>query len=266
MGVFQPRYIFPQEYTAYGLPDSSDQPDIDNLVMLASTMIDEHCGRTDGDGNGSLVYTTYQERLLFQAPGRNLTLLPMKPIVALTATTVSGLQVLDAASGGYYYTGVQPNSVIMANGNLSGIIAASGRYGYTRRDQSQTYPDLNALINPLTLVSLFGGPPPWIPIDMSNTDYDPKTGEIWVPAGLQLQRYSEVIITYNSGYDPRNMPKQIKLACAALTKNLMAKGSGTTGIRSQSLGRAGFSVTMTDDVIDPSIDRLLASFKMVRAY
>lgn len=266
MGVFQPCYIFPNELTQFGLPDSTDQPDIENLVCLASTMIDEFCGRTDGDGNGSLVYTTYMERLLFQAPGRNLTQIPIKPLVALTEDKVASLQALDAASGGFFYTGVMPSTTTLSDGRLSAIIGCSGRYGYTRRDQSQTYPDMNALINPLTLISLFGGPPPWIPVDITNLDYSEKTGELWIPAGLQLQRYSEIVVQYNSGYDPTRMPRQIKMACAAITKNLMAKGGGTTGILSQSLGRSAFSVTMGPDVIDPNIQRILQSFVAVRAY
>lgn len=275
MGVFQPWYILPSENVKYGLPISPTgaasgayipQPDIDNLVQLASTMIDEYCGRTDGDGNGSLVYTTYQERLLMQAPGRNLLYLPVKPVVALTQAQITNLQNIDTASGGYFYTGVMPSTVNLANGTLSGILAASGRYAYTRRDMAQQYPDQNALMNPQDLISLFGGPAPWIAIDITNLDYDAKTGELWVPAGLQLQRYSEVIVTYNSGYDPTNMPRQIKFACAAMTKNLMLKGAGTTGIVSQSLGRAAFNVTMGVDIIDDNIKRILENFRAVRAY
>jgi len=280
---FQPWYIWPNEYAQYGLPTSPltasgaivPQPDIDNLVMLASITIDEHCGRIDGDGNGSLVYTTYQERLLFQAPGRNLTMLPIKPIVGITPATIASLQALDASSGSWsgmlginsYYTGCLPSIyTLVSTGQLSGIVACSGWYGYVRRDQSQTYPDLNALINPQSLVSLFGGPPPWIAVDCTNLDYDAKTGQLWVPAGLQLQRYSEIWVTYNTGYDPRNMPKQIKLACAAIVKNLMAKGGGTTGMLSANLGRAAFNVTMTQDIIDLNVQRLLRSFVAVRAY
>jgi hypothetical protein len=273
---FTPWFIFPSEYAQYGLPPSpttlaqgqvAPQPDIDNLVQFASSLIDQHCGRCDGDGNGSLVYTTYQERLLFQAPGRNLTMLPMKPVAAISTATAAAIMALDAASGGYYYTGFIPNTIYTNfSGQLSAVLACSGRYGYVRRDQSQTYPDLNALINPQNLISLFGGPPPWIAVDLTNLDYDPKTGEVWIPAGLQLQRYSEIIITYNSGYDPRYLPRAIKQACAAVTKNLMLRG-GVTGIQGQSLGRAAFNVTMTPGgVIDGDVERLLRAFVALRAY
>jgi hypothetical protein len=274
MGQFQPWYVFPNEYKQYGLPQSPlglpagtivPQPDIDNLVQLASIMVDEYCGRTDGDGNGSLVYTTYQERLLMQSPGRNLVSIPIKPIVAITPDIVASLMALDAASGGYFYTGVQASTIYLQDGRLSGILAASGRYAYTRRDMSQQYTDLNSLINPQSLVTLFGGPAPFIAIDLTNLDYDPKTGEVWLPAGLQLWRYSEVILTYTSGYDPRNMPRQIKLATAAVTKNLLTTG-GTTGLTSMNLGRAAFNVNFGTDVIDDNIKRILKSFMTVRAY
>lgn len=263
---FVPMYVLPQEYTQYGLPSSSDQPEIDNLVQMASLMIDEHCGRTDGDGNGSLVYSTYQQRILMQSPGRNLAEVPIKPLVALTTAQIATLSGLPAASGDHFYTGALPNTIYKADGTLSSLLFASGRYSYTRRDASAQYPDLNTIINPLQLVTMFGGPAPWIALDITNTDYDAKTGNLWIPAGLQLSRYNEIIITYNSGYNPLDMPKQIKMACAALTKNLMASGAGTTGIKSQSLGRAGFSVSLSDDLIDKNIQNLIRAFVVVRTY
>lgn len=274
---FQPWFVWPSEYAQYGLPPSPTtlgpgvippQPDIDNLVKMASLHIDEYCGRIDGDGNGSLAYTTYQERLLLQSPGRNLVLIPVKPIVAVTQTTINALIAADVAiSGNSYYTGCLPSTVTLTStGQLSGILACSGWYGNVRRDQSMMYPDLNAITNPQNLLTLFGGPPPWIPVDLTNLDYDAKTGQLWIPAGLQLQRYSEIWITYNAGFDPRNMPKQIKMACASVTKNLMAKGSGTTGITSATLGRASFNVVLTPDIIDDNIKRLLRSFVTVRTY
>lgn len=274
--AFQPVFLRPSEYAQYGLPASpstlsvgaiAPQPEIDNLVAMASSTIDEYCGRIDGAGNGSLVYSTFQDRLLLQAPGRNLVMLPVKPIVGIPAATITALQAIAATGGIGYDTGALPSTTILAStGQLSGIIACSGRYAYVRRSDSQTYPDLNALTNPQNLISLFGGPPPWIPVDITNLDYDWKTGELWIPAGLQLQRYSEIIITYNTGFDPRNLPPQIKNACASATKNLMAKGSGTTGITAATLGRANFNVVMGQDILDDNIKRLLRSFVAVRAY
>jgi hypothetical protein len=267
---FIPTYIFPSELQTYGLPSPSAQPDILNLIQLASTIIDEACGRLDGDGNGSLVFTTYTQRILMQTRNRNLALLPIKPIVPITADLVAELTAAasGSASGNWYLTGcLQANTLPSPWGPLSGIVGASGRYGYTRQDMSIAYPDLFAFINPLNLVTMFGGPAPWVPVDVTQTDYDPKTGEVWVPAGLQLQRYSEIIITYNSGYNPSCMPPGVKMACACLVKNAMAKGDGTTALTSMSLSRSGANFGfMPGSLIDPTVDGLLTPYKSVRAY
>jgi hypothetical protein len=264
---FVPTFIFDTELSTYGLPTADQVPHIMNHVQLASAVIDEHCGRIDGDGNGSLVYTTYQQRILLQTRNRNIIQLPIKPIVPVDAQTATDLSNL-AASGNfnYWYTGVLPNTQNQLNGSLSGIIAASGRYGYTRQDMSVGYSELFSAINPMNLVTVFGGPAPWVSIDITNTDYDPKTGEVWIPAGLQLQRYSEVVFTYNSGFDPRRMPYQVKLATAAVTKNILGKGAGTTGLQSMSLSKSGANAQFYMELVDPNVDRLLTAFKSVRAY
>ena len=270
IGPFNPTYIFPAELQAFGLPTPAAQPDIMNLVQLSSSVIDEACGRIDGDGNGSLVFTTYTQRILMQTRNRNLALLPIKPIVALTPDVVAALtaQASGAVSGNYYLTGaLQPNTFTGPWGTLSGIVGASGRYGYTRQDMSVAYPDLFAFINPLNLVTMFGGPAPFVPIDITQTDYDNKTGEVWIPAGMQLQRYSEVLITYNSGYDPNSMPIGVKMACAALVKNAMARGDGTTGLTSMSLSRSGANFGFAPgSLIDPTVQGLLTPYVSVRAY
>jgi hypothetical protein len=263
---FQSMYIFPDEFQAYSLPCSSPEEisEVTDLVCTASTMIDEYCGRSDGDGNGSLVYTTYMERMLAESPGRNFYWAPHRPLVAITAAQVNALSGLDIISGGYYYTGVQPSINTLGNGTLSAIISASGRYIPGRRDNYGFGDEPNSYLNPLNTITLFGGPPPWECIDMVNLDYDPKTGQIWLSSGLYLARYSEIVMVYNSGYDPTNMPQQIKRACAAITKNLMAKGSGTTGMTRFSSSKIGVSAEFNPDVIDGNVHRLLASFMTVR--
>lgn len=265
---FAPCYIFETELASYGLPTPDFQADIMNLVGMASTLIDEYCGRIDGDGNGSLVYTTYMQRLLLQTKNRNLVYLPVKPISPVSAQVVADLTALGT-SGQWnaYFTGVQANTTIQANtGQLTGLIAASGRYGYTRQDQSIAYPDLWSFINPLNLVTMFGGPAPWVAMDISNADVNTQSGEIWIPAGLQLQRYSEVWVTYNSGYDPRVMPRAVKYACACIVKNALLKGDGTTALLTMSLSRSGANATMLPTLIDPMVDQMLIPFKCVRAY
>ena len=264
---FCPQFIFPFELEQFGLPTPDVVPDIMNLVQFASAAIDEACGRLDGDGCGSLVYTTYVQRLLLQTRNRNLCQIPVKPIVAVPAGTVATLQALAVASGNFFYTGVQANtSISQSTGQLTGLIAASGRYGYTRQDMSIGYPDLFTMVNPLNLLTMFGGPAPWVSIDITQTDLDPKTGEMWPPAGLQLQRYSEILVTYNSGFDARAMPWQVKHVCASVVKNALAKGNATTAMTSLTLGRAGATAAFAPGLIDPVLDQMLTPFKVIRSY
>lgn len=267
MNPFIPTYILPNELASFGLPTQDIQGDILNTVQMVSTLIDVECGRIDGDGSGSLVYTTYVQRILLQTRNRNLLMVANKPIVGLPQATIDLLAASGASpSGNYYYTGCMANSLAQPNGTLSGIIGASGRYGYSRQDMSAAYPDLQALVNPLNLVTLFGGPAPWMPIDVTNTDYDSKTGEVWIPAGLQLQRYNEILIQYNSGYSPFGLPRAIKQVCAALVKNALAKGDGTTGLMSLMVGGGSSNYTMVQKLLDPTMDAMLQPFRNIRAY
>jgi hypothetical protein len=274
-GPFQPRYILAQELALYGLPDASQQANILSLVDGASSLIDEYCGRTDGNGQGSLAYTTYMERILFQARGRNIVRVSFKPMASVPASVVNSLQasansmanVEDPLQGtNYFWTGVQPN-VISGNPTaaLSPILGASGRYGYGRRSEFAIYPDLNYGMNALQLASFFGGPPAWTPIDVTQIDFAPDTGEVWVPAGLYLSQYTEMIIVYNSGFHPLYMPRSIKQACAAITRNMLARGGGTTGIKGISAA-GSVNVQFSEDVIDKTVQRWLDSFRNIIAY
>lgn len=270
---FAPCYISQDELQAYGLPSPSLQPDVMNLVKAASVMIDEACGRIDGDGNGSLVYTTYTQRILLQTRNRNLVQLAYKPIVGLPQSTVDTLMASGMAVTGDitqpYVSGNLLASTTMSQlvpGLLSGIVAASGRYGYTRQDQSIAYPDLFAFINPLNLITMFGGPAPWVGIDVANTEYGATSGEVWIPAGLQLQKYSEIWITYTAGFNPLRMPATIKQVCCALVKNLMLKGGGTTGVVGITLGGGAGNIQANKLAIDETLDAMLMPFKKVEAY
>ena len=263
MPAFQPRYITQAELAQFGLPDVEDQENILSLVDAASTLIDEYCGRTDGDGNGSLVYTTYSQRYLLPE-GRNVFRTMFRPLVGLSPSLANTL----AASGQNFYTGFTANTGLPPSFDvtlgLSPIVGISGRYGYSRRGSQQVYPDLNYGANILQIASFFGGPPQFTPIDLTTADVDPITGEIWIPAGLYLSQYTEVFVQYNTGFDPRDMPKGIKHACAALIKNFLSRGGGTTGMKSFSVWRV--SGQFTDDMIDPTVDKFLTPFKTVLAY
>jgi len=273
-----PMYILPEEFSAYGLPCPKDEKcNAAQLVQFASAFIDEECGRIDGDGSGSLCYSTYVQRVLLQTRNRNLIALAMKPMVSVDQQTVDDLVALAVNTSGSdfagtvyagtqpYYTGCWANSFNSYNGSPSAFLGASGRYGYTRQDRSVGYPDLYAMINPLNLVTMWGGPAPWVSVDCTQIEYDPKTGECWIPAGLQLQAYSEIMAVYNSGYDPRRMPYQIKYVVAGLVKNLITRG-GVTGITSMNYGKLGASYQFFQDLLDPVLDRMLTPFRTVRGY
>lgn len=275
MQPFAPCYVLPTELNQFGLPNPDTTGDILSLVQMASVLVDIECGRVDGDGNGSLAYTTYVQRDLLQTRNRNLVMVQAKPIIGLTQDVSD--QLTMAATGvvdipGFkgemnpYQSGFQVNTVHAPNGMLSGLIGASGRYGYTRQDMSVAYPDLFSLINPLNLVTIFGGPAPWVPMDISNTDYDSKTGELWIPAGLQLQRYSEVLLVYNAGYDPRRMPWAIKHVTASIVKNALAKGNATTALMSMSMTKGGVNFTTGPKLLDATLDAMLQPYRTVRAY
>ena len=266
MGPFVSSYIFEEELAAYGLPSVSQQCDILNMVSLASTIVDIECGRIDGDGSGSFAYSTVIERVLLPTRNRNLVRVSRKPIVAVSQAVVDELAASGAAapaSGNYFYTGVVPNTANAFSGGLSGIVAASGRYGYSRQDLAVGYPDMFQMLSPLNLAQLFGGPVPWTTMDVSLIEYDPRTGELWLPVGIQLQKYTEIVITYNTGYDPRAIPRPIKLVTAALVKNALPRG-GVTALMSMSVQGAA-NATFTQRLLDPTLEAILTPYKTVRA-
>lgn len=185
----------------------------------------------------------------------------------MVAISGSVQQILAASgatdpSGNHWDTGFQANTSFRS-GNLSPIISAKGRYGYRRRGEAPIYPDATYGINPLQIAAMFGGPPEFTPINVSQIDFNSISGEIWIPAGLYLAQYSEVEVTYNSGFDPRNMPSTIKFVCSMLVKNILLRGCAT-GIKGYS-GGGKMSVNFTEELIDPTLDNWLRNYKTVIA-
>lgn len=100
------------------------------------------------------------------------------------------------------------------------LLSGMGRYGYGRRlDQTM---GLYNEVNLLAAVQTFGGPPLWIPFDISQANISRKTQEVWVPAGLLLAYYSEVRLRYVSGYPVTGIPAIIKSATAQIVRALVS--------------------------------------------
>lgn len=267
---FRPRFIMATELSAFGLPDESQVKNIMQLVDTASVMIDEYCGRTDGHGNGSLVYTSYQERLLLQARNRNILRVTFKPMVTVTPSVANELAASGDSVGSklgrnFYSTGVLGNTIARPDGTVTPILECGGRYGYARRSEMSMLPDQNFGMSLMQVAAYFGGPPGFTAMDVTAIDFDEATGEIWIPAGLYMGAYTELVIKYNSGFDPREMPDAIKQACAAITKNALSKGAGTTGLRNISSPGA-VSVAMADELIDTNVQGMLEKYKNIIAY
>src|SRR5580765_3107107 len=259
---YQARFIPENEFPRYGLPTKSQQPDIVTLVERASTFIDEFCARADTDGHGSLAWTTYEERLLLPV-GRNLVRVSFRPMTAIDACTYSAMVASGSVNNqaNYFYTGFVPNGTPLAtNPNvLSPIVSCSGRYGYARRGQTQVYPDLNYAANVLQIASFFGGPPAWTNIDVASIDFDGRTGEVWMPAGLYLSQYTEIFIRYNSGFNPVQMPPAIKQGTTSLGRNVRSRGGGATGLKGFQAVRSRSECT--EDLIDTNLQNLLQAYR-----
>lgn len=250
---YNPQFIQSAELSAYNLPQPSDVSGIISLIQQASTLIDSYCMRQDTNGWGSLVWTTYSERL-YLPEGRNIVRLSYRPLSAVPVNTFNSY----GGSGTSGQNLLQPNIYTGSDGvTLSPLCAITGRYGYGRRAQQQVYPDLNYGANILQIASYFGGPPQFTPIDITNTDFDPLTGEIWVPAGLYLSAYTEIFVVYNSGFPPDMIPWAIKQATAMLVTNFLVRPASTL----TSFGVGQIHHQFTEEMITPDIDRLLIPFK-----
>jgi hypothetical protein len=94
------------------------------------------------------------------------------------------------------------------------LLSGQGRYGYGRRGDASRYQVDE--FNLLASLSHFGGPPVWEFFPLQNTGVDAETGQVWVPAGVMLDYYSEVNLWYVAGYAQANLPDAIKFACAEL--------------------------------------------------
>jgi hypothetical protein len=184
---------------------------------------------------------------------------------ALDSTVQAALVAVEGASGKFYYSGFVPNTIVQTStAALSPLLSVSGRYAYGRRDSAKAVPDFGLGINPLQIAGIMGAPPPWTGIDVATIDFDTQTGELWIPVGIFGYQYQEVIVKYNSGFDPTNMPRSIKLACAMAVKNFIAQAGGITNLKSLNASRV--HATFGDYIIDQTIARMLQNYVAVVAF
>lgn len=92
------------------------------------------------------------------------------------------------------------------------LISGLGSYRYGRRIDQQA--GLNSEFNLLALMQTFGGPPAWLPFDVSQADFNMMTGEVWIPSGIFLAYYSDVRLYYVAGFTQANIPPIVKNATA----------------------------------------------------
>lgn len=96
------------------------------------------------------------------------------------------------------------------------VISGFGRYGYGRRGQQAAGIEFIPLLLPV--VQGFGGPPLWVPFDVTALDINMNTGEMWVPAGLLLAYFSDVRLRYVAGWSAATLPSDIKQATASIVR------------------------------------------------
>lgn len=98
------------------------------------------------------------------------------------------------------------------------IIEAKGRYIRGRRDRQ--YKDYAVVYN--NIIALMGTAPGWNNIDPATVDFYGPTSEIWIPSGLFLAPYGEVLITYLAGYI--EIPEKALAAIALIINAICVKG------------------------------------------
>lgn len=150
----------------------------------------------------------------------------------------------------------------MARQGVTRLVSGVGRYGYGRRsDQMQgTYNEINLLAT----LQTFGGPPQWIPFDVTQASISTSTAELWVPAGILLAYYTDVRVWYLAGYSAAGLPDIIKQAVAAVVDFMINAPPGmiTGGFKRMKAGDTEID-RFTDELFSSPQYSLMASFRAV---
>lgn len=144
---------------------------------------------------------------------------------------------------------------------ITRLLSGVGRYGYGRRG-TQIAGNMQEF-NLLAVVSNFGGPPLWIPWTVTNASVSFRTGEIWVPAGVLLDYFTDVRIWYIAGFSASGLPSNIKQACANII--LLGKETGLgANIRSRGMRESTTVSKWENNMIDKNTREILDPFKARR--
>lgn len=138
------------------------------------------------------------------------------------------------------------------------LISGLGRYAYGRRSDQVAglYNDTNLL----AALQTFGGPPAWVPFDVTQASVSVTTGEVWIPAGLMLAYYSDVRLKFIAGYPAANIPQPIKQATASICMALMETPELAVG-NVKRFAAGGTSIEkFANTVIDADIKAMIDQF------
>ncbi len=138
------------------------------------------------------------------------------------------------------------------------LISGVGRYAYGRRSQqiSGNFNDINMLAS----VQAFGGPPMWVPFDVTQASVSTGTGEVWVPAGLMLAYYSDVRLRYVAGYPYAGLPSPIKQATASIVGTMQDFPEVSGNMKRISAGKTTIE-RFSDTVLDADTKNMLTPFQ-----
>lgn len=147
-------------------------------------------------------------------------------------------------------TRVTYTPLAIASGQTAPFLNVRARHGLARGPHALTLAEM---------LAPFGGPPEWVTLDSAQVDYQPVTGEVWLPAGLFGVPYTEVELTYTAGYD--EVPQAAKLACAHMIRNV--ESHPAANVRLAQLDRLQLEY-FAGSLLDEDVRRLLAPFVALR--
>lgn len=195
--------------------------------------------------------------VVLSATGNTLTLQSVQFSHASGATVDFGLTIMDEKPLPYNRPITRTSRTPVAR-----VISGFGRYGYGRRGQQAAGVEFIPTLLPI--VQGFGGPPLWVPFDVTAVDVNMNTGELWVPAGLLLAYFSDVRLRYVAGWSFQTLPPSVKQAAANIVRGMIDTpySANNKMLKSGDAAMQRFNASMLDDdtkaLLEPYKARLMA--------